>query len=269
MSIRSMGLGLVAMALSASSASAGPVVSKADLIVNITPPPGVYVNQPGTYEVLVSNTGTKDAGTVQLTIGLPRTATSPTVHVMGNLGAFDGRCSRSGTSLMCGLGTIRKGGSTPVRFTIELPQSSAPLVVTASVTTPSAERSTTNNNDSDTAFLLHPLQPVAVGDTSHNEHCTGTSLTSFFECELYPSSIAAHDVEYLSGGMLTFVGAPSAYWGTWSQSAGNDRLVLEYYDGTSHEATFDGWAVGDGCFEGVTVFHPASPYVAPYRVCLQ
>lgn len=88
MNVRTLGLGLVAMAVSASPAFAGPAVSRADLIVNLTPPPGVYVNNPGTYEVLVSNTGTKDAAAVALTISLPRTATSPSVHVMGDLGAF-------------------------------------------------------------------------------------------------------------------------------------------------------------------------------------
>lgn len=269
MKVHSIGLGLVAMAVSASSAFAGPVVNKADLTVNITAPAGIYVGQPGQYEVRVANTGTKDASTVSLTIALPRTNTSPSVSVLGNLGAFDGRCARSGTNLVCALGTLRKGRSIPVRFTIELPQSSAPLVVGASVTTPSAERSTTNNTDSDTAYLLHPLQPVSVGDTSHNEHCTGRNLTSFFECELYPSSIASHDIEYQADGLLAFVGAPASYWGTWSQSAGGDRLLLEYYDGASNEATFDGYAVGDGCFEGLTTFHPASVYVAPYRVCLQ
>lgn len=269
MKVRTCGLGLAALALSASSALAGPVVSKADLTVNITAPAGIYVDQPGEYEVLVANTGTRDASTVALTIALPRTHTSPTVTVLGTLGSFDGRCTRSGTNLQCTLGTLRKGASTPVRFTIELPQSSAPLVVDATVTTTSAERTTTNNVDSDTAFLLHPLTAVTAGRTSHNEHCTGTGLTSFFECELYPSSISSHDVQYQSGGTLTFLNAPSTYWGTWSQAGGGDRLVLEYYDGTTLQATFDGHAVGADCFEGVTTFHPASSYVAPYRVCLQ
>lgn len=240
----------------------------ADLTVNITGPAGVYVANPGTYQVLVANTGTKSAAGVMLTIALPRTHTSPVVHVLGTLGARDGRCTPSGTNLSCPLGSMPKNTSTVVTFTIALPQSSAPLVVGATVVTSSAELSTTNNNDSDTAHLLHPLTTVSAGQTAHVEHCTGTGLTSFFECVLYPSSISSHDFQVLSGGTLAFIGAPASYWGTWSQSAGGDRLLLEYYDGTSNEATFDGYAVGNDCFEGVTVFHPTSPYVAPYRVCL-
>ena len=69
--------------------------------------------------------------------------------------------------------------------------------------------------------------------------------------------------------MIAFIGAPASYWGTWAQTGGNDRLQLEYYDGTSNVASFSGFAVGNDCFEGVTIFHPASPYVAPYRVCMQ
>lgn len=137
------------------------------------------------------------------------------------------------------------------------------------MTTSSAEVTTTNNSDTDTAFLLHPFTAVTVGDLGHVEHCTGTALTSFFECQLYPSSISFHDIQFLSGGIVAFIAAPPGFSGTWSQSAGLDRLRLEYYNGTSLEATFDGWAVVGRCFEGVTVFNPPSAYVAPYRVCLQ
>lgn len=242
---------------------------RADVTVNITPPAGVYVGNPGTYQVAVANTGNDRATVVQLTIALPRTHTSPVVQVLGTLGAYDNRCSRSGTNLVCPLGTLNAGSSTNVSFTISLPQSSTPIVVGASVTTQSTELTTANNSDSDTAYLLHPPTTVNVGDAAHVEHCTGTGLTSFFECTLYPSSISSHDFTVLSGGLIAFVGAPASYWGTWSQSAGPDRLALEYYDGTSNVASFSGYAVGNDCFEGVTIFHPASPYVAPYRVCLQ
>lgn len=272
---------LVAPALAASSWSAPTMAPRpvneeiipsaprrADLTVNITPPAGVYVGNPGTYQVVVANTGNLAAQVVRLTITLPRTHTSPTVHVLGTLGAYDGRCTRTGTNLVCQLDTLNRNASTPVAFTITLPQSSTPIVVGASVTTQTSESTTSNNNDSDTAFLLHPFTTVTVGQIAHVDHCTGTSLTSFFECTLYPSSIASHEFTVLSGGMLAFIGAPGSYFGTWSQSAGLDRLVLEYYDGTSHEASFSGWAVGGGCFEGITTFYPASAYVSPYRVCL-
>lgn len=287
MRIRSMCMGLLALAVGA-QALAGtawapkplvpswpveqplPQVSHnlADLTVNVVQPAGVYVGDPGTYRVVVANTGNRQADVVRLTITLPRTHTSPTVYVLGNLGARDARCMPSGTNLDCPLGTLARNSSTNVDFTIALPQSSAPIVVAASVTTQSAELTTGNNSDSESASLLHHPTPVNVGDAAHVDHCTGTGLTSFFECALFPSSISSHDFQVLSGGMIAFVGAPASYWGTWSQAAGSARLLLEYYDGASHEATFDGYAVGSRCFEGVTVFYPPSAYVSPYRVCL-
>ena len=289
MKIRSRILGVAAAALSVSApVFAGSLLTprtitprpndeiftsapkRPDLTVNLTAPSGVYVGAPGVYQAVVSNIGNNSAAAVRLIIALPRTHTSPTVHILGNLGAFDGRCTLSGTNLDCPLGTLNRNSSAlPVTFTLALPQNSVPIVVSASVTTTTTESSTTNNADSETPSLLHLLTPISVGDTAHVEHCTGTNLTSFFECTLYPSSIASHDISFDSGGLVSFIGAPATYWGTWSQAAGNDRLVLEYYDGASHEATFDGYSVGPGrCFEGVTVFYPASVYVSPYRVCL-
>jgi uncharacterized repeat protein (TIGR01451 family) len=278
MSRRPIAAGLVAVALCApagvaarpgSSSTPGPS-QRADLTVNIAPPPGVYVGQPGTYQVTVANVGRREASGVELVLTLPRTSTSPQVFVLGTLGTHDGRCALGGTHLECALGTLSRGATTTVAFTIALPQSSAALVVGASVTSASAEATTSNNSDSDTAYLLHPLVPVAAGETAHVDHCTGTDLTSFFECELFPSSISSHELQFLAGGVIAFIGAPaSSYHGTWDQTAGDDRLRLDYYDGTTHEATFDGWAVGpDRCFEGVTQFYPPSGYVAPYRVCM-
>ncbi len=242
---------------------------RANLAVNITAQTGVYVGQPAQYAVVVANIGNKDANDVRLIVTLPRTHTSPTVHILGVLSAYDNRCTVSGTNLDCQLDRVRKNTSTSVSFTIALPQSSTPLVIGASVTTSSPEGPTTNNNDSETANLLHPLWPVDVGETAHVQHCTGTALTSFYECMLYPSSISSHDISFDSGGLVSFINQSGSYWGTWDQSAGDDRLVLEYYDTGSHEATFDGYAVGPTrCFEGVTTFYPPSQYVAPYRVCV-
>lgn len=284
MRIRPIVLGLAAVAASAVSltgaweevapqSSGGRFITnapaKADLTVDITAPAGVYVGDPGQYQVRVSNIGRRDASTVRLVIALPQTNTSPQVHVLGTLGAYDNRCSRIGTTLNCTLGTLAKNATTNVLFTIALPQSSAPIVIGASVTTTSAEVTTANNNDSDTAHLLHLFFPVSVGETAHVEHCTGTNLTSFFECMLYPSSISSHDISFDAGGMVSFIGQGPQYWGTWNQNAGDDYLALEYYDGASLAATFNGRSVGPTrCFEGVTTFDPPSQWVAPYRVCL-
>jgi hypothetical protein len=101
----------------------------------------------------------------------------------------------------------------------------------------------------------------------HNEHCTGTSLASFYECTLYPSSISSHDITLESDGTISFDGDPPDYTGAWSSSP-DDQLSFTYsYDGTV-VAEFEGYGVSSSCFEGLTTF-PGSSYVAPYEVCVQ
>jgi hypothetical protein len=241
----------------------------ADLTVSIAAPTGVYVYDTGRYQVAVSNIGRKNASSVRLSVALPSTHTSPQVHVLGTLGAYDGRCSRSGTDLVCLLGGLARGASTTVFFDIALPQSAAPLVVEARVSSSSAESSTSNNLDSETASLLHPALAVVGPVDALNQHCTGTGLTSFFECALFPSSISSHEIRFEAGGSITFLNPPApGYTGTWSQPAA-DRLTFTYSDGSGPVASFDGYAVDGDCFEGLTIFFPASPYVSPYSVCLQ
>ena len=215
----------------------------------------------------VRNIGNKTANNVVLTINLPVTNTSPTVYVLGTVGSFDGRCTRAGRVLTCPLGNVARNGSTLVPFNIALPRSSAPIVFTTSVTTTSAENSSTNNGASLTPTITYPDLAVAAGSLAINEHCTGTNLTSFFECELFPSSISEHSTVFQAAGALTFVDAPPEYTGTWSQPAAN-RLVFSYFENGTLVAAFSGYSVDTDCFEGITTF-PGSPYVAPYSVCLQ
>ncbi len=246
---------------------ATPALAAADLAVNLSAPTGASVYEPGGWDVAVANIGNKTANNVVLTIDLPETMTSPTVWLMGTLGAYDGRCVRAGATLSCSLGALKRHKTTNVAFTLALPQSSSPLTITATATTSSSESGLANNTSARTAALLHPALAVVAGDAALNEHCTGTNLTSFFECELYPSSISAHDVEFLAGGALFLPVAPS-YSGSWSQPAA-DRLVFAYFDETNTlVASFDGWAVDQDCFEGLTTF-PGSTWVSPYSVCLQ
>ncbi len=98
-------------------------------------------------------------------------------------------------------------------------------------------------------------------------HCTGgASLTSFFECELFPSSISSHETIFDAGGTITFIAAPAGYTGTWTHPPSQNRLQFDYADGTGVVATFDGRGVDAKCFEGKTVFR-GSPYVSLYEVC--
>lgn len=251
--------------LLASSPALG--ASLPDLTVDVSGPGSVYVYDVSSYDVTVSNIGRKTASGITLTIALPATATSPTVHVMGDLGYVDSRCALSGTELECDLGSLKRGKSTTVSFDIELPQVAGPLTIAATVDSASNESDPYNNDDGEVADLLNDVVTVLDGHIGHNRHCTGTGLTSFFECTLYPSSISSHDIQFHAGGALSFVNPPATYSGTWSQPT-PDSLVFDYYDGATHLASFEGYGVSADCFEGITTF-PGSSWVAPYEVCLQ
>jgi hypothetical protein len=258
MNARAILLGLAGLFVS------GSALAHSDLKVDITEPAGTYVYAPAAYSVKVSNIGNKSAASVQLTIELPRTNTSPQVFVMGTLGTYSPTCSKVGTNLICNLGSIARNTFKSANFNIALPQSAAPIQFKASVTTTSLENSTSNNSDTEVADLLNYATTVLPGQFSTNEHCTGTGLVSFFECECFPSSIMSHDIQFLAGGVIEIVGQPG-YSGIWWQPA-SDELRMEYYEGTDLVAEFHGHGVDSGCFEGLTHF-PSSSYVSPYRVC--
>ncbi len=238
----------------------------ANLSVAITPPAGVQVYQSGRYNVAVSNTGNRSAANVSLRIQLPLTHTSPTVHVMGTLGAMDPRCSPSGTALVCSLGSMARNTSKTVYFDIALPYSTAPLTFDASVTTTTQESDPSNNSAQHVATPLTYAVAMSPPHTVINDHCTGQGLTSYFECTLFPSSISSHTVVFNSDGTITIPNEPT-FSGTWTQVA-PDRLQFQYLENSVVVAQFDGRGVSPTCFEGPTTF-PGSPYVAMYHVCLQ
>lgn len=244
--------------------AATPVLAAANVRVEIPAPAPTQVYEEIDYSVLVSNNGNKSASAVVLRIDLPKTNTSPQVYVMGDLGAYDPRCTRSGARLTCNLGTLAKLQTTAVTFSIALPVNSTPLSITASATTSSAENTTADNADSDTPALLHPSYEIVDGDLAHNRHCTGQGLTSFFECVLFPSSISEHDALFHGDGTISFPEAPE-YGGAWSQTT-TDTLAFVYTLGEEVVAEFEGQGAAPGCFEGIVHF-PGSEYLSPYEVC--
>jgi len=246
--------------------AAGPALAASDVRVVIPAPAAVHVYDDTQVGIVVSNIGNQSAAAVQLTVTLPATHTSPTKYVMGTLANVDPRCTKSGTKLTCTLGTIGKNKSTTVSFAIALPQAAEVLSISAAATTSSSENSLANNSASVTPSLINYSVAVQDGDLGHNSHCTGQGLTSYFECELFPSSLSAHDVVFHGDGTLTFVDAPPEYTGVWSQDSG-DSLAFTYYEDGVPIAEFVGYGTNPGCFEGVTEF-VGSPYVAPYEVCL-
>ncbi len=239
--------------------------SVADLGVSVTPPSGTHVYENGTFTVTVENTGNRNASNVDLDIQLPETNTSPQVYIMGTLSGYSPSCTLSGSLLSCALGTINRNTSKSVTFTIALPYSSGPLVIDADASTTTAETNLANNHLSLTASPLTYDNAVSAPVNAVNRHCTGTGLTSFFECEKFPSSISSFTSTLEIDGTVTL--PDPDFYGLWTQTAA-DTLEIEYFDISGPAGTLVAKGVDGGCFEGPMTF-PGSSYVAIYEVCFE
>src|SRR5262245_51520883 len=208
-----------------------------NLSVDVAAPaavPNVYAS--ASYSVTVANIGNRDAAVVQLTIQLPKTGTSPQVYVMGTLGSFDGRCTigvagtAAGTRLTCSLGTVARNSSTVVAFNLALPEKTGDLLITASATTTtSPETNPANNADTLIPPLHYNTHAISIGATYTNQHCTGTGLTAYFECTLFPGSTTSHPSQFFGGpfgGTLAVPGEPD-YDGAWALSG--QTLTFSYH----------------------------------------
>ena len=248
--------------------AAGAAEATPDLAVTVSQPAVAYVYQPVRYTVTVANVGSPRSAASTLRIELPETNTSPTVHLLGTLGAMTAGCTRAGTTVTCPVPRINAGRSAVFTFDLEIPETSAPVSFDAAVTPGGPDSASANNRRTHVAnlrnysYVIAPTSPLTVA----NRHCTGQGLTSFFECELYPSSLSDHDVLFHPGGAITIPIAGPDYAGTWSQPT-PDSLVFQYTENGTPVANFVGYGVGGRCFEGVTTF-PDSVYVSPYEVCL-
>lgn len=258
-SVLLLGLGMLSVTSTAFAAS--------DLKVTIPAPAAAYVYSPTAYAIKVQNIGNARADNISLTITLPLTHTSPSAYVMGTLSNIDTRCSKQNNKLVCALGSLNQNKSTNVLFSIALPEANEVLKVSAAVTTTSSENSTSNNSATDTPVQLNYAYSIPGGAYAVNKHCTGTNLTSYFECELFPSSITQHDTIFNGDGSVTIVDDPINYSGVWSQPSSN-QLNVQYFDSMGTLiADFKGYGTSNRCFEGITLF-PGSTYLSPYRVCM-
>lgn len=239
-----------------------------NLGVTITPPAGVHVYEFGTYQVQVANTGNRNATGVTLAIALPRTATSPQVYVMGELANVDPRCALSGQTLNCSLGQLnRNGGATTVSFDLKLPFSTGPLNFTMTANPIAGDSAPGNNTLPFTATPALYATAITGPVSLQHDHCTGSpTLTSFFECLLFPSSITGFAATYNDDHTITIPGEPD-YTGVWSQTGGNDRLQMTISDLSGPVGSIDARGVDSGCFEGRMIFTGNPNYVAPYRIC--
>ncbi len=256
---------IAALALS-TTAQAGRGGSP-DLSVSVSAPASVDVADAARISVQVANNGRGDARDAALVIQLPETATSPTVHVMGDLSNIDSRCALVGTELQCALGRLRRGQSATVSVDFAAPWASVDLDIDAVAST-TGEADASDNADGVTLSVAYIDQPITGPAGVTNRHCTGQGLQGFYECTLYPSSISTHDILLNADGSITFPPGITGFTGSWWQDT-DDHLHFEYVQGgTTTRVVFDGNGVGGDCFEGVTTF-PGSAYNAGYEVCFR
>lgn len=244
------------------SAHAAP---QADLETTISMPAGHDVYDEQRISAQVENVGGRNANSVEIVIELPETNTSPGVHVLGDVGSMHSSCSQSGNDIVCNVGRIKKGKSKTVWVDVALPWSADDIEFIADASTSSSESSDTNNDASGIAEMAYIDTLLSGGESTTNSHCSGTGLTAFYECTLFPSSIMDHTAVLEGDWSISFPDF-AGYGGTWWQDS-DDHLAFEYTYGGSVVAEFEGNGVGGDCFEGLTTF-PGSSYVAPYEVCI-
>lgn len=175
--LRSTALTLAAFALSLAARTAE---AACDLSVSMSQPPNVSVYQSARYTVRVTNLTGSTSARGTLTIQLPRTNTSPTVYVLGTVGAFTTGCTRSGTQITCGVSQLRRGNSQDFFVDLTLPQHAGPVEITATVAV-TGDSAPNNNQRPLVADLQNPdfVIPTTSDRSVQNRHCTGQALTSF------------------------------------------------------------------------------------------
>ena len=256
---------LTLIALSAVTASATPP-PPADLQVQLQGPSSAFVRSPYIYTVNVKNTSGTTASGVNVTVEFPLTNTSPTVHILGNLSGIDSRCQLISNKLQCNLGSIMKNKAKSFTFNFAFPVSTKVLELKATGSTTSSEPNTANNMSAIVPALAYPSNQITSANVLVSL-CTGRGLTSYFECELYPSSISQFTATLNVGGTMTL--PEPGYVGQWDQFTSTQQLHFIITDGNGFSAEFNGFAINSTCFEGITTFIPDNGYNSAYKVCVQ
>jgi hypothetical protein len=158
-----------------------------------------------------------------------------------------------------------------VAFSYSMPVSKNPITIHGVGSSATNELNPNNNLLQYTPSLKFPSFSIANHTVSGsidaaNSHCTGQGLISYFECELFPSSISGHVATFNSDGTISFTDEPN-YGGSWQQSnTATQQMSFQYTENGSVIASFSGYGSIANCFDGMTTF-PNSIYVSPYRVC--
>lgn len=256
---------LAAGALDASALPPAPP----NIQVQIQGPATAFARSPYQYTVTVRNIGGSTAGGVIVYVDFPQTDTSPQQYILGTVSGIQSGCQIVSRRLKCTLGNISHSGPGQTKqftFNFAYPVSTKTLEVKATGSSTSANEANPANN----VASVFPVVGYATNQlTSANvlvSMCTGQNLTSFFECELFPGSQQFITLSLNADTTVTYDGQNV---GNWNQFGSYQELHMTLNDGGGSVADFSGFAVNNTCFEGLTTFTPASPYVSPYKVCVQ
>lgn len=231
------------------------------------------VESPYQYTTRVKNVGNQTAQNVTVTVEFPLTNTSPNRYILGKLSsvsASTGTCSTAGNKITCNIGNLGNNQTRSVTFTFEFQvATTAPTLKTTASTLSLNEQNAGNNTRAFTPALRYP-DNIVSGGTYLVTSCTGRGLTSFYECEITPSSTQSFVIELISGGTITIPQAPG-YTGLWDQLALplNKTLHFTIDGGSGTEAEFNGFAISGSCFEGITTFPGSTGFNSAYKVCEQ
>lgn len=252
------------------ASAAGVMASQPNLDVqpwvgNMSP----QVETTNQYTVTVRNIGTQTAQAVRVVLAFPVTATSPNKYIMGKfIGALPTGCTLAPlpnrTTVTCQLGNMNGGAVRPITFGFQFQVANVVPTITATASVGQGNEQNANNNfASMTPTLTYPDNIVTTGQYAVSS-CTGRGLTSYYECEISPSSVQSvlrFDVD--SGGTLAVTGYP-LYTGIWDQ---NTIINKSLHINIPSELDFNGFAVSSTCFEGLTTFPSTTVYNSAYRIC--
>lgn len=235
---------------------------------NTTP----MVESPYQYTTRVRNVGNQTAQNVQIVVEFPLTNTSPTRYILGKLSAVSassGTCSTAGNKITCNVGSIGNNQTRSVTFTFEQQvATTAAFMKTTASTTSTNEQNAANNQRTLNLTRNYPVNEV-TGGRYLVTLCTGTNLTSFYECEMSPGSTQTFEMDLNSGNTVSIPQDPN-YFGMWDQNTLLNRsLHFTVESGMGIEAEFNGFASSGTCFKGITTFPQSPNYNSAYRVCLQ
>lgn len=270
-SVFALSLFLAVMSLTTVAASAQPAPNLSVLAWQGSASP--TVESPYQYTTRVRNIGNQPAQNVKITVEFPLTNTSPTQHILGKLTSFSassGTCAIVTQKLVCNVGTLGNNQTKSVTFTFEFQvATTAPSFRTIASTDSTNEQNPNNNQRPFAPALAYPTNVVSGGSYLVTL-CTGRDLTSFYECELYPSSQQSFSMDLNSGGTLSIPNEP-LYSGLWDQNnlPLNKTLHFMINGPSGTEADFNGFASSSTCFKGITTFPQNSVYNSAYRVCAQ